>query len=43
MTLKGLQAMKNAENIKLDTMIKIRELLDAAKAEYKKAGGEQEW
>ena len=30
MTLKDLQAMKTAENIKLDAMIKIREILDAA-------------
>ena len=28
MTLKDLQAMKTAENIKLDAMIKIREILD---------------
>jgi hypothetical protein len=43
MTLKDLQTMKNAENVKLDTMIKIREILDAAKKEYAKAGGEDDW
>ena len=43
MTLKDLQAMKTAENVKLDAMIKIREILDAARKEYKAAGGEEDW
>lgn len=43
MTLKDLQAMKTAENIKLDAMIAIREILDKAKADYKKAGGSDDW
>lgn len=43
MTLKDLQAMKTAENVKLDAMIKIREILDAAEKDYKKAGGDSDW
>ena len=44
MTLKDLQAMKTRENVKLDTMIKVREILDAAKKEWTAAGGERdEW
>jgi len=43
MTLKDLQAMKTAENVKLDAMIAIREILDKAKSDYKKAGGEADW
>lgn len=43
MTLKDLQAMKTAENIKLDAMIAIREILDKAERDYKKAGGTDEW
>lgn len=35
--------MKTAENVKLDAMIRIREILDAAEKEYKKAGGMTEW
>ncbi len=42
MTLKDLQAMKTQENVKLDAMIKIREILDAVKKEYKAAGGDTE-
>lgn len=43
MTLKELEQMKAAENVALDAMIEIRRILDKAKADYKKAGGEREW
>jgi uncharacterized protein YaaN involved in tellurite resistance len=43
MTLKELEAMKAAETTVFDAMIEIRRILDKAKADYKKAGGEREW